>query len=179
MCAMKDEREAFIETIYAEYAPKLERVCLNYIHYQAEYRDMVDESIQKTFLRAFEEYDKLKDCEYIEAWLYKTCRYRLMTELNTYRRRQKRHVAIDGNQIADGALATAVDALPKQIGDRELLERILDALSEREKNVIRERFIEGVPLEEIAQKEKATNGAIRVLLTRLRKKVRKIAKDYE
>ena len=102
-----------------------------------------------------------------------------MTELNTYRRRQKRHVAIDGNQIADGALATAVDALPKQIGDRELLERILDALSEREKNVIRERFIEGVPLEEIAQKEKATNGAIRVLLTRLRKKVRKIAQDYE
>ena len=179
MCAMKDEREAFIETIYAEYAPKLERMCLNYIHYQTEYRDMVDESIQKTFLRAFEEYDKLKDCEYIEAWLYKTCRYRLMTELNTYRRRQKRHVAIDGNQIADGALATAVDALPKQIGDRELLERILDALSEREKNVIRERFIEGVPLEEIAQKEKATNGAIRVLLTRLRKKVRKIAKDYE
>lgn len=179
MYAMKDERESFIETIYAEYAPKLERMCLNYIHYQAEYRDMVDESIQKTFLRAFEEYDKLKDCEYIEAWLNKTCRYRLMTELNTYRRRQKRHVAIDGDQIADGALATAVDALPKQIGDRELLERILDALSEREKNVIRERFIEGVPLEEIAQKEKATNGAIRVLLTRLRKKVRKIAKDYE
>ena len=59
MYAMKDEREAFIETIYAEYAPKLERMCLNYIHYQAEYRDMVDESIQKTFLRAFEEYDKL------------------------------------------------------------------------------------------------------------------------
>lgn len=110
---MADEREEFIERIYAEYAPKLERMCLYYIHYQAECRDLVDESIQKTFLRAFEEYDKLKDCEYIEAWLYKTCRYRLMTELNTYRRRQKRHVAIDGNPMADAALATAVDALPQ------------------------------------------------------------------
>lgn len=176
---MADEREEFIERIYAEYAPKLERMCLYYIHYQAECRDLVDESIQKTFLRAFEEYDKLKDCEYIEAWLYKTCRYRLMTELNTYRRRQKRHVAIDGNPIADAALATAVDALPKQIGDREFLEHILNALSEREKNVIQERYVDGTPIEEIAQKEKATNGAIRVLLTRLRKKVRRIAKDYE
>ena len=73
---MADEREEFIERIYAEYAPKLERMCLYYIHYQAECRDLVDESIQKTFLRAFEEYDKLKDCEYIEAWLYKTCRDR-------------------------------------------------------------------------------------------------------
>lgn len=179
MYTMKDEREAFIETIYAEYAPKLERMCLNVIHYQAEYRDMVDESIQKTFLKAFEEYDKIKECGYIEAWLYKTCRYRLMTELNTYRRRRKRHVAIDGNQMADGALATAVDALPKQISDKELLERILDALSEREKDIIQKRFIEGVPLKEIAQRENATDGAIRVLLTRLRKKVRKIAKDYE
>ena len=102
-----------------------------------------------------------------------------MTELNTYRRRQKRHVTIDGNPIADAALATAVDALPKQIGDREFLEHILNALNEREKNVIQERYVEGTPIEEIAQKEKATNGAIRVLLTRLRKKVRRIAKDYE
>ena len=156
---MADEREEFIERIYAEYAPKLERMCLYYIHYQAECRDLVDESIQKTFLRAFEEYDKLKDCEYIEAWLHKTCRYRLMTELNTYRRRQKRHVTIDGN--------------------REFLEHILNALSEREKNVIQKRYVEGMPIDEIAQREKATNGAIRVLLTRLRKKVRKMAKDYE
>lgn len=36
-----------------------------------------------------------------------------------------------------------------------------------------------MPIDEIAQREKATNGAIRVLLTRLRKKVRKMAKDYE
>ena len=33
---MADEREEFIERIYAEYAPKLERMCLYYIHYQAE-----------------------------------------------------------------------------------------------------------------------------------------------
>ena len=45
--------------------------------------------------------------------------------------------------------------------------------------MIQERYVEGAPIEEIAQKEKTTNGAIRVLLTRLRKKVRRIAKDYE
>ncbi|MFR5796235.1 MAG: hypothetical protein ACLUI3_12280 [Christensenellales bacterium] len=49
---------------------------------------MVDDSIQKTFLKACEEYDRLKDAPYIEAWLFKTCRHRLLTEINTYRRRR-------------------------------------------------------------------------------------------
>ena len=87
---MKEEKEAFIESLYLQYAGKLERASLNYVRHRGEYRDLVDDSIQKTFLKAYEEYDTLKDAPYIEAWLFKVCRYRLMTALNTYRRRQKR-----------------------------------------------------------------------------------------
>lgn len=124
---MADEREEFIERIYAEYAPKLERMCLYYIHYQAECRDLVDESIQKTFLRAFEEYDKLKDCEYIEAWLYKTCRYRLMTELNTYRRRQRQGM-LQSTEIQIGRRGTGDGcrcAAQTDWQSREFLDHIL------------------------------------------------------
>ena len=98
---MKEEKEAFIESLYLQYAGKLERASLNYVRHRGEYRDLVDDSIQKTFLRAYEEYDTLKDAPYIEAWLFKVCRYRLMTALNTYRRRQKRHVPL-GDDAAAG-----------------------------------------------------------------------------
>ena len=175
---MKEEKEAFIESLYLQYAGKLERASLNYVRHRGEYRDLVDDSIQKTFLKAYEEYDTLKDAPYIEAWLFKTCRHRLLTEINTYRRRQKRHVALDGGMaVSDERLMTAIDALPEQIGNRETLERILDALSEREKGLVRERFVNGASFEEMAQKEKTTVGAIRSALARLRKKARRLAGD--
>lgn len=117
------KKEAFIEWLYTQYAVKLERASLNWVQHRPEYRDMVDDSIQKTFLKACEEYDRLKDAPYIEAWLFKTCRHRLLTEINTYRRRQKRHVALDGGTaVSDERLMTAIDALPEQIGNRETLE---------------------------------------------------------
>lgn len=64
---MKEEKEAFIESLYLQYAGKLERASLNYVRHRGEYRDLVDDSIQKTFLKAYEEYDALKDAPYIEA----------------------------------------------------------------------------------------------------------------
>ena len=73
---MEREKEAFIEWLYTQYAVKLERASLNWVQHRPEYRDMVDDSIQKTFLKACEEYDRLKDAPYIEAWLFKTCRRR-------------------------------------------------------------------------------------------------------
>ena len=175
---MEREKEAFIESLYARYAVKLERAGLNLVQHRPEYRDLVDDSIQKTFLKAYEEYDRLKDAPYVEAWLFKTCRYRLMTEVNTYRRRQKRHVALDGGtEISDERLMTAIDALPDQIGSRELLDSILDALSEKEKGLVRERFVNGTSVKELAQQERTTVGAIRAALARLRKKARRLAEN--
>ena len=59
----------------------------------------------------------------------------------------------------------------------DVLERILDTLSEREKGLVRERFVNGASFEEMAQKEKTTVGAIRSALARLRKKARRLAGD--
>lgn len=67
---MRNQKEEFFELIYAQYAKKLERICLRYVNYQPEYREIAADSVQKTFLKALEEYDKLKDASYIEPWLY-------------------------------------------------------------------------------------------------------------
>lgn len=175
---MKEEKEAFIESLYLQYAGKLERACLNYVRHRGEYRDLVDDSIQKTFLKAYEAYDTLKDAPYIEAWLFKTCRYRLLTALNTYRRRQKRHVPLEDEEtLTQAQLMTAIDALPEKIGSRETLERILDALSEREKGLVQEHFVNGASFEELAERRNTTIGAIRTALARLRKKARRLAEN--
>ena len=63
---MKNQKEEFFELIYAQYAKKLERICLRYVNYQPEYREIAADSVQKTFLKALEEYDRLKDVSYIK-----------------------------------------------------------------------------------------------------------------
>ena len=79
--------------------------------------------------------------------------------------------------VSSERLMTAIDALPDAIGNRETLERILDALSEREKGLVRERFVNGASFEEMARRERTTVGAIRAALARLRKKARRLAED--
>ena len=165
---MKEEKEAYIESLYLQYAGKLERASLNYVRHRGEYRDLVDDSIQKT----------LKDAPYIEAWLFKVCRYRLMTALNTYRRRQRRHVPLeDDAALTERELMTAIDALPDRISSRETLERVLDTLNEREKGLVQAHFVDGVSCEELAKRQNTTIGAIRAALARLRKKARRLAED--
>lgn len=111
---MRNQKEEFFELIYAQYAKKLERICLRYVNYQPEYREIAADSVQKTFLKALEEYDKLKDASYIEPWLYQTCMHRFTTALKTYRRRMKHHVLIDEkmeNVLSTERTITTIDAL--------------------------------------------------------------------
>ena len=138
---MKEEKEAFIESLYLQYAGKLERASLNYVR-------------------------------------HRVCRYRLMTALNTYRRRQRRHVPLeDDAALTERELMTAIDALPDRISSRETLERVLDTLNEREKGLVQAHFVDGVSCEELAKRQNTTIGAIRTALARLRKKARRLAED--
>ena len=44
---MRNQKEEFFELIYAQYAKKLERICLRYVNYQPEYREIAADSGSK------------------------------------------------------------------------------------------------------------------------------------
>lgn len=92
---MHESRDDFLERIYILYARKLENMCLNYVNYQENYRDIVDDSIQKTFETATRQNKDLLVNPYLEGWLCQTCMNRLTTALRTYRRRMKRQTSLD------------------------------------------------------------------------------------
>lgn len=89
-----DDKEQFFAKAYHRYARKLEHMCLKYVGYQEEYRSLVDESVQETFLCAVENYDNLNAVapSHLEGWLVQTCWNRFRTELKKYRHRKNRHV---------------------------------------------------------------------------------------
>lgn len=150
MCMSKDD---FLTDIYNRYAQRLENFCLQYVHYQSEYRDLIDDCIQKTFEVATQKYEMLSQCSYVEAWLFKTCYNRMTTAIKTYRRRKKHQVSLENETafvLPQEAIAASIDELVSRISNQELLDRIITALNEREREVVHRHLILGESLDSLA-----------------------------
>ena len=174
---MYDSREDFLERIYVLYAHKLENMCLNYVHYQDVYRDIVDDSIQKAFETATRQYKELQNNPYLEGWLCQTCMNRLTTALRTYRRRMKKQMSLDDDinfTLPPEQIRDAMDEIVNRISNKELLDRILQALNERERDIVQRHFVLGESINEIADAEHTTVGAVKAIIARIRAKARKI-----
>ena len=71
-----DEREAFFVDAHRKYHSKMENVCRAYVQYNEEYRSLIDESIQETYLTAVKNYKELKAHPALEGWFIETCFHR-------------------------------------------------------------------------------------------------------
>ena len=174
MCMSRDD---FLTAIYTKYAHRLENFCLQYVHYQSEYRELIDDCIQRTFESAIHEYEKLSRCSYVEAWLFKACTNRLTTALRTYRRRKKRQTSLDDEVsfvLPQEAIIASIDEFVYRLSNQELIERILVALNDREREVVQRHLIQGESLEDLAKEKETTLGAMKAVLARIRSKARKI-----
>lgn len=174
MCMSRDD---FLTDIYIRYSHRLESFCLQYVHYQSEYRELIDDCIQRTFESAIKEYDMLSRCSYVEAWLFKACFNRLTTALRTYRRRKKRQTSLDDEVsfvLPQQAIISSIDEFVNRLSNQELLERVLTALNDREREVVQRHLIQGESLEELAKENGTTLGAMKAVLARVRAKARKL-----
>lgn len=177
---MNNSREAFLEQIYILYAHKLEHFCLNYVHYQTIYRDLIDESIQSTFETATRQYKDLQNNPYLEGWLFQTCLNRLTTALRTYRRRMKKQLSLDENSyfsLPPDQIHDAMNEIINHISNEELLDRIFQALNERERDIVQRHFMLGESASKIAEAKHTTVGAIKAIIARIRAKARKIDRN--
>lgn len=178
---MNESKKDFIERIYSRYASRLERMCLYYVNFQENYRDLVDDSIQKTFEIATREYKELQNNPYLEGWLYKTCKNRLTTAINTYRRRMRKQYSLDDEMeftLPPEQIQNAVDEVVNKICNQELLDKILSSLNEREKNIVKRHFIHGESVKDIAKKDGKSIGAVKAILARIRMKARNIGSGW-
>lgn len=175
MCMSRDD---FLTDIYTRYAHQLENFCHQYVHYQSEYRELIDDCIQRTFESAIKEYEKLSRCSCVQAWLFKACFNRLTTALRTYRRRKKRQTSLDDEVsfvLPQEAIIASIDEFVNRLSNKELIERIMTALNDREREVVQRHLIQGESLEDLAKEKNTTPGAMKAVLARIRSKARKIA----
>lgn len=171
----RNEKEVFFEEIYTKYARKLERICLRYVNYDDEYRDIIDDCIQETFICADQNYSEIKIHPAIEGWLIKTCMHRLTTAIKKYRRRKTFHLySFDEEKAPEPQ--EMISTIEQWIGEetnKENINKILELLNIREGQVFSELFIENRELQEIAEKHGDTLSAEKSVLARIRRKIKK------
>jgi len=176
-----DDKEQFFAKAYHRYARKLEHMCLKYVGYQEEYRSIVDESVQETFLCAVENYDNLNAVapSHLEGWLVQTCWNRFRTELKKYRHRKNRHVVFPDKgepYLSPEQLQNILEHYFENLHNQEIIDKLLQTLNERERDAVDRYFFQGRSFEEMAKQDEITVGAVKSVLARAKAKLKKAAK---
>jgi RNA polymerase sigma-70 factor (ECF subfamily) len=129
----------------------------------------VDDLAQETFVFAFEHLHEYCPGTRLGAWLKTIGRYKAMAHLDASRRESRnRRNAL--RHFLDGRMAERADREAGPYADR--LDHCLGSLSRRQTGILKRRY-EGVPLSDIAADLSVSVDAVKMLLLRIRRALRK------
>ena len=170
-------QEAFIEECYRQYYDFLFKLCRRKIGNNRLYADLVDTCIQDTFLLAYQAYPKITQHVNLRAWLARTCLNRLLPYAKLHRKRMK-HEAFSLDEEGAGQRLSASDS--DIDGDRldaqMLVGGIIQALTEKERLIFVDFFVEGFTVAEIARQRNLHTGTIKATIHSIRRKAKKAKK---
>lgn len=121
-------------------------------------RDVVQEVVQDTFVRAFGSIDTFRGDSSLRTWLFTIAR-RLVLDRRRSRRRQR-----ETAELQDGDLSTEYDALDSLVAEEAhtKMRRAIDRLTPTQREVFVLRVNDGLSYREIADVVGTTEGAARV-----------------
>ena len=141
---------------------KLFRMALKMLRDESEAKDVVQEIMLKLWIMR----SRLSEYRSIEALAVKICKNICINKIKTYRQ--------SSNETFENMQASALtpDEKAETSDSIETVSKIIERLPETQRLVIRLRDVEGYQSEEIAEIIGCTESAVRMNLSRARKKVR-------
>lgn len=161
-----DER---FKEAYKKYYTDVYRFCLSYLLHD---RASVDDCVQEVFIVLYKKYQSGEDIEYVKAFLFKTAENFIKKHLRQNVRDSK-NVSID--EIIE--LPSQSEDLDERLSFEEYSRQISAALSDRDAELFKLRYIEELSLEEIAAVLNTSITTIGTRTWRLRKRLMTIVHD--
>ncbi len=153
--------------LYEFYLPKIYRFVLLKVGHREEAEDLT----HQVFVKAWENIDKYEFRGYsFGSWLYQIARN---TTIDYYRRRSGVEVSIEELTIE----LPSEDSVEGKIDDKLDLRKIMKAikeLNEVEQEVLIMRFVDDLPIKEVADAIGKTEGAVKLIQHRAIKNLKKI-----
>lgn len=177
LALQSDEDRAFVEKLYFEYRGLMYAVARKYFgNRPSDMEDAIAAALENmcAYVEDFRAVEQSNLHNYVLATIGNICRRQVMAM-------NKRDSLIDY-----AATAERTDSIPDpddayasifDHADAEALLASMDALSEREKDLIRMRHVDGMTFSEMAKLLCTSEGAVRTALTRAKQRVRKMAAE--
>lgn len=174
-----DEDRAFVENLYFEYRELMYMVARKYFgNNPAEIEDAISAAVENmcAYVEKFRAVERNNLRNYVLSTIGNVCR-RQITAMN--KRRSLTDFSADQNGLDD---VPAPDDIYTSVFDHTDAMSLLASfqfLSEREKDLIRMRHIDGMEFAEMAELLSMSEGAVRTALTRAKQRVRKMGKETD
>lgn len=170
---MDSERNQHLRQLFEENYQAIYRRCYWIVGFNPQYHQLIEDCIQDAFVKATSHYDDYKDYENPVGWITITACNRLKSELRREKRRNKNFVELEPEQLEQVA-ASSVDV--ESLFDRQEildhLSRIYDSLTDKEKLIFHEYFLERKKMREVAADHGMKIGAVRSGIKRIRKRAK-------
>ena len=170
--ARKGDREAFGELVGRYQRPLMAKA----LRYTRQIED-ADDLVQETFLRAWDKLGSFRDETRFGGWLF-----RILGNLAADRGRKSGREVGGGEELAE-AQPSGLSGPDERLLQQEVVARVHETLKTipegRKKEVFLMRFVEGLPIHEIADKLGVHSGTVKVHLFRLTRDLRARYRELE
>lgn len=143
------------------------RFCQARAYRVMSYEDLINESV----LRAYQSWDNIKEKEKLLYYLFGTARNIV---LNTVRKKSELSLENEMETSSHISVATNEGELSMEV---EFLYEQMNQLSDVKKEALILFEISGFSIKEIAELQKSSEGAVKVMLSRARKELKKLLED--
>ncbi len=165
----KNRADELLKDAYKKYYSDVYRFALSYL---TKDRESVDDIVQDTFIVLFNKYREGEEVTYIKAFLFKTA-YNFIRKKFRELQRDSQNVSID--EITE--IPSQSEDIDERLSFEEYSRQISEALSVRDAELFRLRYIEKYSLEEIAKMLDTSVGTVGTRVYRLRKRLIKILSE--
>lgn len=159
----KSRADAQFKEAYKQYYPDVYRFCLSYL---LKDRSSVDDAVQETFIVLYNKYLDGEEIVYTKAFLFKTA-YNFVQKRLREQKRDIKNVSID--EIIE--IPSQNEDIDERLSFEEYSRQISDALTDRDAELFRLRYIENLSLEELAATLNISISAVGTRVHRLRKRL--------
>lgn len=154
-----DARER-LTRLWLEVEPSVQAFVFAAVSGVQDAEDVVQQ-VALTVARRFDEYDEARPFVAWVLWLAKA-------RITDHYRKQGRDRSVFSEALMDQFTEALVRQQPERTARHEALERCLDKLPEKSRQLLALRYEDDAPMERVAEAIESSTGAVRVMLFRIR-----------
>lgn len=159
----KSRADKLFKEAYKHYYSDIYRFCLSYLTTDSS---SVDDIVQETFIVLYNKYLSGEEISYTKTFLLKTAHNLVLKHIRD-RKHDNKNISID--EIIE--IPSQDEDIDEKLSFEEYSRQISDALTQRDAQLFRLRYLENKTLEEMARELNISQAAVGTRVFRLRKRL--------